>query len=31
MKERILACLKGIATGDGKQTETLSREGFGGR
>jgi ADP-ribosylglycohydrolase len=27
-KERILACLKGIATGDavGKQTETLSRE-----
>jgi ADP-ribosylglycohydrolase len=27
--ERILACLKGIATGDaiGKQTETLSREG----
>src|SRR5947207_9614451 len=29
VKERILACLKGIATGDaiGKQTETLSREG----
>jgi ADP-ribosylglycohydrolase len=29
MKERILACLKGIATGDaiGKQTETLSHEG----
>jgi ADP-ribosylglycohydrolase len=28
-KQRILACLKGIATGDaiGKQTETLSREG----
>jgi len=27
-RERILACLKGIATGDaiGKQTETLSRE-----
>jgi ADP-ribosylglycohydrolase len=29
VKDRILACLKGIATGDaiGKQTETLSREG----
>ena len=29
VKQRILACLKGIATGDavGKQTETLSREG----
>jgi ADP-ribosylglycohydrolase len=29
MKKRILACLKGIATGDaiGKQTETLSRQG----
>ncbi len=29
VKKRILACLKGIATGDaiGKQTETLSREG----
>lgn len=29
MKQRILACLKGIATGDaiGKQTETLSRDG----
>ena len=29
MKERILGCLKGIATGDaiGKQTETLSRHG----
>ena len=28
MRERIIACLKGIATGDaiGKQTETLSRE-----
>jgi ADP-ribosylglycohydrolase len=29
IKQRILACIKGIATGDaiGKQTETLSREG----
>src|SRR5258705_10359334 len=30
VKQRILACLKGMATGDaiGKQTETLTREGL---